>query len=290
MKRLCVDIGGTRIKSAIFDSEENLEKIKRTETKNILTLGWLNHSLTELFSTKNKLGIVHQYCEKEFDQVAICFPGSFNSFGELNDRDDLVKGSPKVPRNIKAKIESLINKPVIVINDADAWIRGIKSINQIDTSFLSIILGTGIGVGIMHSGSNSPDLIDINHLTWTGSHLENEAGKKIEPSWKVHGVVGKGFFPWVENERKEWGAEKIRKEYTSRVVALLRDIVRSSFSSDLTIERIYFGGGGAEWLDSEIIEKEKGIKVEILTRMHGLEFNPDLIPLIGLGHLASPLG
>jgi len=287
MKRLCVDIGGTRIKSAIIDSEENLERIKLTETKNILTLGWLNHSLTELFSTKNKLGIVHQYYEKKFDQVAICFPGSFSSFGVLKDRDDLVKGSPKVPRNIKAKIENVVNKPVVVINDADAWLRGIKVTHDNDSIFLSIILGTGVGVGIMPSNANSPDLIDVNHLSWTGSNLEKVAGKQINLSWEVHGIVGKGFFSWIENERKEWCKDKIRKEYTSRAVALLKDIVRSTSDSNFPIERIYFGGGGAEWLDSEIIEKERGIKVEILTRMHGLEFNPDLIPLIGLGHLVS---
>jgi len=289
MKTLCVDIGGTRIKYAIIDNAKDLNQLKGEKTNNTLTLGWLNHSLPDLFRSENKLGIVYQYQEGEFDRVAIGFPGSINPDGELRDRGDLVEEPRKVPREIRAKIEKLVKKPVVVINDADAWLRGIKVIHENNSSFLSIILGTGIGVGIMQSDANTPDLIDVNHLSWKGSNLEKEAGKSINPPCKVHGIVGKGFFPWVENEKKYWDAERIRKKYTCRVDALLKDIINASSLSASTLQKIYFAGGGAEWLDSENLGKESGRKVEILTRTHGLEFDPDLIPLIGLGLSVSKL-
>jgi ROK family len=285
MKTLCVDIGGTRVKYTIIDSENNRDQLKESIAYSIPTLGWLNHSLPELFNARNKLSIVHQYHDKEgFDRVAIGFPGGISPEGELTDRDDLVNGTPKVPREIRAKIQNHVKKPVLLINDANAWIRGIKYLLQANTSFVAIILGTGIGVGMMQCMNEMPELIDVNQLPWEGSGLEKIVGKGIKQSWEVHGILGRGFFPWVEKHHKDWTSSHIKKEYTIRVAAFLNDILQSSSFIRNFPERVFFGGGSAEWLDSELLNKETGSNIEVLSRTNGLTFNPDLIPLIGLGH------
>lgn len=45
---LCIDIGGTRIKSAVLPEHPTLEQVRKASPMVIRTRGWLNHSLTKL--------------------------------------------------------------------------------------------------------------------------------------------------------------------------------------------------------------------------------------------------
>lgn len=135
MKILAFDIGGTSIKSAIANCQDNKDHV-HLENKQITNFNSENPS-SSIYSC------IKKYSNEEFDYVAVSATGVINKDGVVVATNGKIADYLNI--NIKSLVESLTNKRTIVVNDVVAI--GYAEINQLraDEVGLVIALGTGIG-------------------------------------------------------------------------------------------------------------------------------------------------
>jgi hypothetical protein len=199
--------------------------------KVVPTLGWLNHSLPELLNPIHSVSLAKYYHERgqEYDAVAVSVPGPVSGEGVFC-RDDLVVGPAKVPKRLKDAFTALAGCPVSLIKDADAWMIGFLSCQElrgIETEFPVVMIALGTGMGISAAaGPAEVRSIEVNEIP---SRVWRELGaasqRVITESWHVHKMIGHGFFKWVEEEHQEWDYFRVRVEFTARVEAALIDLL-----------------------------------------------------------------
>lgn len=284
---LCVDIGGSRIKSAILPVRtESIDAVATTRVFAMRTLGWMNHSLPDLLNKNLWTSLTHPQRQlKLFNSVAIALPGPVQSDGAF-DRQDLWRNG--VPRNMKQQFSKYVGCRVEVVNDAEAWLRGALVYSDLTSRkirfpCLAIVLGTGVGL----AGASSPDdisQIEVSGLPNNYPSLTKAASASIKESWHVHRVIGNRFFAWVGEEKKKWDYLRIREEYTDRLIAFLDDLnalIPDRFRFPKTL---FLCGGNAEYASVRGIEKRsKGLVVSPLRYEEEFQLNtPDLVPLLGL--------
>lgn len=284
---LCIDIGGTRIKSAVLPKCPTLEQVKNASSKVIRTLGWLNHGLPELLNPSHWASLAKYYQDQgqEYDAVAVSVPGPVSGDGVFC-RKELVNGPAKVPKQLKDAFKALAGRPVSLIKDADAWMMGFLSHQEllgIETKFPAVIitLGTGAGVSVA-TGVDRIRSLEVNDIP-TGAWRELVAASryKIPESWHVHKIIGHPFFEWVEKERKGWDYLRIRSEFTTRVEAALSDMVpwmEDRLGSQ--VRTIVLAGGNAEFVSARALSAA-GRTVVSLTDSH-TSLKPDLITVLGV--------
>lgn len=284
-KVLCVDIGGTRIKYALLNTKSKLKDIKNSEIYNTRTLGWLNNTLPELFSTNHWANILSKFKHSTFSEIAVCFPSPIRK-GKYFGRNDLIKLG--VPEQLSDAIKDSSGKKTKLINDADAWGIGIDKyfINKnykFEYPILTITLGTGVGVSLMES-PNKIYSIELSAASTKFRNLSKSCGKNVNSGGKVHEILGKEFFNWIEKEQMKFSYNIIRDEFSKRVSALILDL-KDKMSYELNhIGVIAIGGGRAEYASSSQIEKVIHQKpYSLIDRI--INVNPDFIPLLGLSNL-----
>ncbi|MBX4186758.1 MAG: ROK family protein [Candidatus Doudnabacteria bacterium] len=130
---LGIDVGGTKIASALVDQGLELKNLEVTNTSQID----LVRQLIDLIRS-----------QKNFDAIGLAMPGPVLS-------DGTVVRLPNVPRfarvNLKHLLEETFKVPVAVVNDAKAFAFAEAMAGQAQENKVAagVVLGTGIGVGIV---------------------------------------------------------------------------------------------------------------------------------------------
>jgi hypothetical protein len=116
--------------------------------------------------------------------------------------------------------------------------------------------------------------------------LEGAAGRPVTEPWEVHSILGTAFFDWVTQDKRHWPYQRIRVEFTNRVVGLLGDIIPVIDRHSGPTKTIAVGGGNVEFVSIRAVEDRFGLQVKSLWGQR-VSISPDLIPLLGLHRLAS---
>jgi hypothetical protein len=284
---LCIDIGGTRIKSAVLPKTPSLDQLKAAESMSVRTLGWLNHSLPNLLKTDSWAGLADYYNRRKicYDHISISVPGPVDNQGCFL-RDDLTSGAARCPKRLRDALEQASGKSVTIINDAHAWMLGfLRYADLIGESLtypiLSIAFGTGIGASVA-TESRTIYNIEISALEsaiWR--NLRKSAQRDFTHSWDVHGIIGRPFFEWVEKSHPEWDYPTIRGHFSSRVLAACEDLVLVLDQRFGKSGTLVLAGGNAEFASVSKLEKSLACRVVPLTERQA-QLPPDLISLLGV--------
>ena len=294
---LCIDIGGTRIKSAVLPEHPTFEQIREAPSMVVRTLGWLNHSLPKLVDPGHWPSLAAHYRKQgiKYDAVAVSVPGVIDGVG-LFKRNDLVHGPAKVPENLLEALRKSAGCPVTAIKDADTWMMGFQAYvrnQKIKLEFPAVLMafGTGFGISAAASEDNVASIEASGRPINSWIKLAIASGYNITQGWHVHRIIGRPFFEYVENQHKTWDHLFIRDEYTKRVKAALEDIlpwIEGNLGSP--VRTCVLAGGNAEYVSVRTLS-ESGRKVISLTdRLSKLP--PDLITVLGVeasSHKPRPL-
>ena len=157
---------------------------------------------------------------------------------------------------------------------------------------IAVVLGTGVGL------SASPvegEFLTLEIGAWTAPfpELVRVSGRGVPPDkpWEVHDIIGRVFFDWVASRNPSWDHERIKKEFSKRVVALLKDVL-PIVSAKLGAPRtIMVGGGNEEYVALQHLHEAFSSEVLSSSDLCGSAgINPDLVPLLGLHQLATGKG
>jgi hypothetical protein len=283
---LCIDIGGTRIKSAVVPEFPTLEQMKNAPAMVVRTLGWLNHSLPQLVDPNHWASLSGHYRNKgvKYDAIALSVPGVIDSEGFFH-RPDLTDGPAKVPKELIKSLSKAAGCPVSIVKDADSWMMGYQAYamqKPLEAKFPAVLLAFGTGLGI--SASVSMDaVISIEASarpaeSWR--QLKQISGYNITEGWHVHHIVGRQFFEYVDRDHKEWDHLKIREEYTKRVKAVLLDILPWIEKSTGPIRTVVLAGGNAEYVSVRGLSDTGKTIISLADRQCDLE--SDLITVMGV--------
>jgi glucokinase len=134
MKRvLGIDIGGTKIASAIVEDGLKLKRLNIVKT-------------SQIDLVRQLIGLIRD--ENNFDAIGLAMPGPVLS-------DGTVTRLPNVPHfgkiNLKQVLEEQFEVPVAVVNDAKAFAYAEVNVGQAQNYQVvaAVVLGTGIGVGLV---------------------------------------------------------------------------------------------------------------------------------------------
>lgn len=221
LKVLSIDIGGSHIKATILNSRGELQiDYKRVPTP-------------EPASPENVIDTIKNLVKgiPEYNKVSAGFPGYVKEGTIItapNLGTDLWKNV-----NLAQKLQDLLGKPALVVNDADMQGLGVVSGKGLE---MVITLGTGFGTALLQDGYLLP-------------HLEL-AHQPIGKSDSYDEYIGEKAF---EKEGKE--------KWNKRMQKVLK-ILKTVFNYD----NLYIGGGNAKNLDFnldsniKIISNKDGIK------------------------------
>lgn len=221
MKILAIDIGGSNIKATVLNTDGTfLQDYEKLPTPSPATPGRVLDVIKELANR------FHSY-----DRIAAGFPGFV--------KDGVVKTAPNlgtkqwVDFDLQRKLQQLLGKPALVINDADLQGISVASGKGVE---MMITLGTGFGTALLNDGMLMP-------------HLE----------FAHHPVKGKKDYDQYIGE-----AELLRigeKKWNKRMKKVI-EILKVVFNYD----RLYISGGNAKLLSFKlddnivIVGNKDGIK------------------------------
>jgi polyphosphate glucokinase len=147
-KILTIDIGGSNIKATILNMDGSfISEYQRLPTPSPSTPGKV-------------LDVIKVLANKfpAYDKVAAGFPGFI--------KDGIVKTAPNLGTeqwanfNLNKKLEELLGKPAMAINDAD--LQGLSIVNGKGVEMM-ITLGTGFGSALLKDGILMPHLEIAHH-------------------------------------------------------------------------------------------------------------------------------
>ncbi|MBI9073092.1 MAG: ROK family protein [Melioribacteraceae bacterium] len=144
---ISVDLGGTKILSAILDGELNIVKRYKIETDATKGADYLVNSVAECVRT-----ILSETNIPQEEVKAICMgvPGTVNPEGIIGNAPNLQIKS----FNIREALQKFFEIPVFIENDVNLAALGIKKFEFKDDvkNMLVVFLGTGIGSGLIFNG------------------------------------------------------------------------------------------------------------------------------------------
>ena len=168
---LAIDIGGSHVKTILLDDEGNsLEERRRTDTPKPAGPEAIINIIKDL---ANQTGT--------FTKAAAGFPGFI--------KNDIIQTAPNLGTqlwqgtNLSKKLEEVLGKPVIVVNDADFQGAGLVSGKGFE---MVITLGTGFGTALLKDGvllphfeiSQHPITKTKNYDAYIGAKAYEQLGKK----------------------------------------------------------------------------------------------------------------
>jgi hypothetical protein len=284
---LCIDIGATRIKSAVLPECPTFDQVKNAPSMVVRTLGWLNHSLPKLIDPGHWSSLAAHYRNQgiHYDAVALSVPGVIDGEGRFK-RPDLVQGPAKVPEQLLEALRKSAGCPVKLIKDADAWMMGFQAYGkaqEIEIEYPVVLMAFGTGLGI--SAASSPDNVASIEAGERPAHswkmLSTASGFNLTEGWHVHKIIGRPFFEFVEVSHQEWDHLKIRDEYTKRVKAALQDILPwIEGSLGRPVRTIVIAGGNAEYVSVRTLSEDGRNVISLTDRLSSLP--PDLITVLGV--------
>ena len=220
-KILSIDIGGSNIKATILNMQGTfLNEYERLPTPSPAT-------------PAKVLDVILLLAKKfpAYDRVAAGFPGYI--------KDGIVKTAPNLGTeqwanfNLKKKLEEILGKPAIAVNDAD--LQGVSVVSGKGVEMM-ITLGTGFGSALLNDGVLIPHLEIAHHPITKRKDYDKYIG---------------------ENELKRIGLERWNRRM-KRVIEILKVV--------FNYDRLYISGGCAQKINFEldknitIVNNRDGIK------------------------------
>lgn len=289
-KTLCVDIGATRVKAAVLYPEISLEELQEISTIEFNSEGWLNESLPQIFNPSVPESLI-QRIKCPFNRI------SFGITGLIMDSRTYILPERGIPYHLKQKCEEEAGVECFAETDTVIWTRGAmhwqKLIGQkITFPCLGITLGTGIGIVVLRSATDTPllqtSLFDVPFKRFR--HLCKD--QTIEGTYdrlNRHELIGIPFFEWAKNQKFFESEEQINEEYNLRIIAFLEDM-KEFLKNDLNINinSIMIGGGNSRFISLKDLQTKLNSQIILLSPQHISQFgiSPDIISLLGC--LASP--
>ncbi len=183
MKKLLIDIGGTSIKSILYEDGKYNKYLQKTIDRND--------------PQKTLVSLINEYNVVDISQILIAATGVINKEGKVVNVNGIIKNY--LYWNIKKEIEETFNIYTIVINDVNAFAYS-KKYNK-STYYLTI--GTGIGGAFREKneilmGENGA-ASEIGFMLIDGKRYEDLASTRalIEIANNEYGLnidTGKEFF------------------------------------------------------------------------------------------------
>lgn len=274
---LAVDIGATRIKWGSFQLPLRRDECLATRTGSRPSLGWLNGHLPELFAaSRSEFGVAHL----DGVAVALCSP--------VHREGASVQGWLRrhgVPEDLQAHLEQVSGRPVWLVNDAVAWLRGaIRLCALLNLPFerpaYLFTLGTGAGIARVDETGGCHAL---EFQGWfKGRRVAETAGwhSAVFLPHQLHQIVGRDFFEWVRHDHLDWSEARIQLEFSRRVAAMIRDVCKDRQKLEPAARTVLIGGGHAPYLLPQEIAQRCGARLILLhTLVPG--GSSDLVPLLG---------
>lgn len=149
--RIGIDLGGSKIEIIVLDESGNVHLRQRTATPD---------------SYEQRLTVIADMVgQAEADLALDTATVGIGTPGAISARSGLIKNSNSVCLNgraFKEDIESLLQRPVLIANDANCFAlsEAVDGAAEGAASVFAVILGTGVGGGLVinghiHSGINS---------------------------------------------------------------------------------------------------------------------------------------
>ena len=272
MKIVAIDIGGTAIKSGVWNGT-SLEQIKETET--------LADQGGEALMERVK-GIIHSYGDS-FDAIGISTAGEVNTRdGSIYYANSNIPGYTGMP--VKKMMEEEFHVPVAVENDVNAAALGelrdgaAKGCND----FLCLTYGTGVGGSIVIDGKVYPGAsFSAGSFGGIVIHPEEKAGTDslegcYERCASTTGLVKrvKKVDESLDNGKKIFAA-KDRPEVKAQIDAWIDDICTGlvTLTTIFNPSKIVLGGGvmAQEYVLSEV---NRRVKEQIAPGLRQVEIVP----------------
>lgn len=285
---LCIDIGGTRIKSALLNDEITIEELKNTNVKTMETLGWMNSSLPQIMCKNHPASLIHDNENLgHYNSIAIGVPLKVVDNGKIVEGHYIKFG---VPKNLFEAFKEKAHCDIVITNDGRAWIHGILEYFQlcsieIEFPCLAVVLGTGVGLAYSDSYTKIKGL-EFSHHNHNFKHLSTIINEDIHDGSRIHDLLGKRFFHDIEDKYKTWTYLEIQNEYTERLLCLFKDMEEANLYNFKNVKSIMIAGGNSKYLSLSSLKSSINKSTYILDK-NFLQLNPDLISLLGLVSLAN---
>lgn len=252
---LCIDIGGTSIKSAVINDSQLYNLNKNKTPKNYLDFLKLIKNLIKKEST-----------EFNIKGVAISTPGIIN---KTKNRIDGVSAISYIHNKyFLSNLQKEINLPISVENDANC--AGIAEISQKQKykNIVVIVIGTGIGGCIFINRK-----ILNGHNGFAGEFGLMNYGQKRNWGWYASPVAQFNFYN-LKNKTNLTGSEIFKKAINNKKIVskVVKDLVRYwalgiyNIATVLNPEIFIIAGGISEnkiistLIKTELQKLKKGIK------------------------------
>ena len=251
---LCVDVGGSRIRAAVLGASDSLPSLRRKRVVSVRSLGWLNETLPQLVTPSNAAHIAEQVGEP-YENIAVAVPGAVSDGMFL--RTEL-----GIPRDLAAAFTHASGIQTVVVNDAEAWAVGsvgfaALSGNAFALPAVVLILGTGVGCAIAVDDRRAVP-VEIGEWPLPFRRLETAASRAIDEPWQAHEMVGHRFVEWVASDKPHWSFERVCREFTQRISALVEDLVPELVRRHGEIRTLVIGGGNVDLIDARHLTVESG--------------------------------
>jgi polyphosphate glucokinase len=160
-RTLCVDIGGTGIKTLVLDAEgRRVTERTRIATPRPATPRAVRAAIVELARKQGP-----------FDRVAVGFPGVVRR-GVTETAFNLHPSWIGV--NLEKLLSAALRRPVRAANDAD--VQGLGAVRGKGVE-LVVTLGTGFGSSLFTDGHLVPNVQLAHHAAWRRKTYEDELGE-----------------------------------------------------------------------------------------------------------------
>ncbi len=279
---LTIDIGGTEIKSAIYD-------------KNGDVVANFDNFPSAVSETDNQISEqILSLCEQAISNYSIKGVAISTAGGVDPELGKIVFSGPNIPNylgtNFSADIKNTFNLPCCVENDVnamaigEAWLGGAQNTQ----SALCITLGTGLGGAILIDGK-----------VWHGSnciageigHIPLENGKRLEEEASTTALLA--HYETISGEKIDGKELFIRLRsgdiHAEHALSLTIDALAHGLTGAICLfapETILIGGGIAAQHD--IIEPR--LKQALLNKLPDGYFMPKTIRCAELGNRAGMIG
>jgi polyphosphate glucokinase len=220
-KILSIDIGGTLIKAAILNQQGELQSVyHKTDTPKPATPQLLVSAIEEL---------VEKF--EDYQKVSVGFPGYVKD-GTIYTCPQL--GTPIFAGfNLSGQLESVLKKPVRMINDADMQGLGVCSGKGLE---LVITLGSGLGSALLYNGKLLPHLELSQHPITKKNIHDSYIGAKT--------LTAIGLNKWNKRVKK----------------------ILTVFKAVFNYDHLYIGGGNADKINF-ILEEN----ITVVTNRDGIK-------------------
>lgn len=272
-KVLCIDVGASRIKSALLYPGLDLDFLQEVRPNIESSVGKLNKDFPLFFSEGSSL---FGWPKKDIHFVALGITGP------IKEGQYYLHPTTGIPYELRKNLEKEVNLPVFLDNDAVIWARGALFWSELTSTSLplptvAITLGTGVGIALVYSQDEIYN-ISLSHYHFPFHHLRKTV---LEENYYVPGelkspssMLGNLFF---KNRSHLFLEVSIKELYQKRKEALVKDLNQFFEQNFAFTPSSYCFGGG----HSRLLNKTEG----------ELILNPDYLESYGVdGDIISLLG